>query len=75
MLSRIAPAQGIAAMNSISVIIVQSTFMPLFMGTTLSGLALVVMGLLRRADPGSLWMISGGIVYRVRRVRSSGHAT
>jgi uncharacterized membrane protein len=64
-LNRLAPAQGIAAMNSISVTIVHSLFMPLFMGTTLSSLALVAMGLLRRTDPGAMWMINGGIVYVV----------
>ncbi len=43
-LGRLDQAAGIAAMNAINVDIVRSLFMPLFLGTTVAGAALVVMG-------------------------------
>ena len=43
-LGRLDQAASIAAMNAINVDIVRSLFMPLFLGTTVAGAALVVMG-------------------------------
>jgi len=62
-LGRLDQAAGIAAMNAINVDIVRSLFMPLFLGTTAAGAALVVMGALRFSEPGAASMIAGGGLY------------
>ncbi|TCW84128.1 hypothetical protein C5O80_13720 [Burkholderia sp. SRS-46] len=62
-LGRLAPAAGIAAMNAINVDIVRSPFMPAFLGTTLTSLALVVLALLHRGEPGATWIAAGGAIY------------
>lgn len=64
-LGRLDQAAGIAAMNAINVDIVRSLFMPLFLGTTAAGAALVVMGALRLSEPGAVSMIAGGGLYVV----------
>jgi uncharacterized membrane protein len=62
---RIDQAAGIAAMNSINKVIVQSVFLPLFMGSTATCLLLAVLGLFRWNEPGALAMIAGGLLYVV----------
>ena len=62
-LGRLDQAAGIAAMNAINVDIVRSPFMPLFLGTTVAGAVLVVMGVLRISEPGAVSMIVGGSLY------------
>jgi uncharacterized membrane protein len=62
-LSRIDQAAGISAMNAISVEIVRSLFMPLFVGTTLTAAASAVLALFRWATPGSTAMLAGGVIY------------
>ena len=61
-LSRVGPA-GAAAMNSINAVILQSAFMPLFFGTTVASLALAVIAALRWNEPGSMLMLTGGLLY------------
>ncbi|NTX29796.1 DUF1772 domain-containing protein [Burkholderia pyrrocinia] len=62
-LGRIAPQAGVAAMNAINVDIVRSPFMPLFLGTTLMALALVVIALFDRDQPGAMAALAGGVLY------------
>jgi uncharacterized membrane protein len=62
-LARIAPAAGAAAMNAINVEIVRSLFMPLFLGTTLTGAALAVLAFFRWGEPGAIAMLAGGGIY------------
>jgi uncharacterized membrane protein len=62
-LGRLDQAAGIAAMNAINVDIVRSLFMPLFLGTTVAGAVLLVMGALRLGGPGAISMIAGGTLY------------
>ncbi|WP_010091546.1 DUF1772 domain-containing protein [Burkholderia ubonensis] len=62
-LGRLAPAAGVAAMNAINVDIVRSLFMPVFLGTTLASLALAILALLHRGEPGAIWIVAGGAVY------------
>jgi uncharacterized membrane protein len=64
-LGRIAQASGIMAMNAINVVIVQSLFMPLFIGTTLSSLVLAITAVLRWGQPGASAMLVGGVLYVV----------
>ncbi|OCK59055.1 anthrone oxygenase family protein [Bradyrhizobium sp. LMTR 3] len=60
---RIGQASGIAAMNAINVTIVQSLFMPIFLGTTAASAALAVTALLRWSEPGAMAMLAGGVLY------------
>ena len=62
-LGRIDQAAGISAMNAISAVIVQSLFMPFFLGTTLTALVLAVMQLFRWNEAGSAAVIAGGLIY------------
>jgi uncharacterized membrane protein len=64
-LARLDQAASIAAMNAINVDIVRSLFMPLFLGTTVAGAAMVVTGVLRVSEPGAVSMIAGGVLYVV----------
>ena len=64
-LGRITQAAGIMAMNAINVVIVQSLFMPLFIGTTLSSLVLAITAVLRWGQPGATAMLVGGVLYVV----------
>jgi len=64
-LDRLPPAAGIAAMNAINEAILRSLFMPLFLGTTLSAVALAVIGILQWEQPGPVAMFSGGVIHVV----------
>jgi uncharacterized membrane protein len=62
-LGRIAQVHGVSAMNSINSTILRSLFMPLFFGTTAASAALVVVGVLRRSEPGTTAMLASGLIY------------
>ena len=62
-LGRIGQVPGIMAMNAINATIVQSLFMPLFLGTTLTSLALAILAVARSDTPGATAMIAGGLIY------------
>lgn len=64
-LSRIDQATGIAAMNSVNVVILRSLFMPIFLGTTLTALILAVVALFRWGTPGASSTLAGGVLYVV----------
>jgi uncharacterized membrane protein len=64
-LERVGPAQGAAAMNAINSAILRSLFMPLFLGTSLAGLVLAGLALVRWGQPGAMAMLTGGLVYVV----------
>lgn len=62
-LDEIERAAGAAAMNAINRVILRSLFMPFFLGSSLSSLALVVIGFARPGEPGAAAMAAGGAVY------------
>jgi uncharacterized membrane protein len=62
-LQRVGPAHGAAAMNAINSAILRSLFMPLFLGTSLTGLVLAGLALFRWGQPGAIAMLVGGLVY------------
>lgn len=62
-LGRIDQAAGITAMNAINTTIVQSLFMPFFLGTTLTSLTLAITALFRWNEPGTMAMVAGGLLY------------
>jgi uncharacterized membrane protein len=64
-LGRIDQAAGISAMNAINKVIVQSAFLPVFMGSTLTCLVLAILTPFRWDEPGAaLWLI-GSMLYVV----------
>lgn len=62
-LARIGQVSGIMAMNAINTVIVQSLFMPLFLGTTLAGLLLAIAAVFRWNEPGAIALLAGGVLY------------
>lgn len=56
---------GAEAMRSVNRVILRSSFLPLFMASTLAALVLVAIGLLRYGQPGALEMALGGAVYAI----------
>ncbi len=62
-LGRIDQSVGATAMNAINVGILKSSFMPIFLGTTLAGAILAVMALMRLGEAGSFLTLAGGIIY------------
>lgn len=53
---------GIGAMNAINDTILRSSFMPLFLGTTLAAAALAAIALLQWGSTGAMAMFSGGLL-------------
>ena len=62
-LGRSGPAHGIVVMNSISSTILQSLFMPVFYGTTLTSIALGVVALSRWDGSRSMAVLAAAAVY------------
>jgi len=58
-------SQAVAAMNAINEIILRSLFMPLFFGSTLVSVILIVLALLGWGDAGAGLMLITGVVYFV----------
>lgn len=64
-LGRIETPAGIAAMNSINVVILRSPFMLLFLGSSLTALILAGTALFQWHQPGSVAAFTGGAIYVV----------
>jgi uncharacterized membrane protein len=64
-LGRTDQAAGIAAMNAINKVIVQSPFLPVFLGSTLTCLALAILAPFRWDEPGAAMWLTGGVLYVV----------
>lgn len=64
-LGRIPPEQGIAAMNSINVTVINPWFMAVFMGTPALCAILIVMALFKWSEPASFLIIAASAIYIV----------
>ncbi|ATU91902.1 DUF1772 domain-containing protein [Phyllobacterium zundukense] len=64
-LAKLPPEQGIAAMNSINVTILNATFGLAFFGTAVLGLGLGIVSILRWTEPGSLYVLIGSLIFLV----------
>ena len=62
-LGRLPLAQGIAAMQSINVAVLNPWFMTLFFGTAGTCLAVAVFSLVRWHEPGAVYLLAGGLLY------------
>ncbi len=58
-------ASAIAAMNAINTVILKSSFMPLFFGSTIVALLMVLVGLWQWGEPGAHMAFVGGGIYVV----------
>jgi uncharacterized membrane protein len=64
-LGQIAPASGIAAMQSINVVVINPVFLGVFLGTAVTCLALLIGSLVRWRLPGAGLLIGGSVLYLV----------
>ena len=64
-LARLQPPQGIAAMNSINVVVINPWFMGAFLGTALACLVLAASSLLAWQRPGAGYLLAGAVLYIV----------
>ncbi len=64
-LARLPSAQGIAAMQSINIAVINPLFMGAFFGTAAASVLVVIFSLLRWNEPEAVYLISGGLVYLI----------
>jgi len=64
-LARLAPAQGIAAMQSINVVVLNPFFFAVFFGTAAGCLGLVVCSLIRWQKLGAFYLLAASLLYLV----------
>jgi uncharacterized membrane protein len=64
-LARLPPDQGIAAMQSINVAIINPIFLAAFFGTAAACVLVMIASLLRWHDPGAVYLLIGGALYLV----------
>lgn len=62
-LDRLPPAQGIAAMQSINVTVINPLFMTAFFGTAVACVILTISSLLSWHRPGSAFLLAGSLLY------------
>jgi uncharacterized membrane protein len=67
-LARLPPAQGIAAMQSINVVVINPLFLGPFFGTAVTCALLAVASLLSWPEPGALFLLVGSTLYLVGTV-------
>lgn len=63
--SKLPPEQGIAAMNSINVTILNATFGMAFFGTALLCIVLGIASIVLWSQPGSAWLLIGSLLYLI----------
>lgn len=64
-LSGLPAPHGIAAMQSINVVVINSAFLGTFLGTALASAVAMALALLRWAEPGSGYLLAGAAFYLV----------
>jgi uncharacterized membrane protein len=64
-LARLSPPQGIAAMQSINIVVINRLFLAVFLGTAAACGVLVVFSLLRWSEPGAWLRLGGALLYLV----------
>jgi uncharacterized membrane protein len=64
-LADLPPAQGIAAMQRINVVVINPLFLGVFLGTALLALGCVVVAAMSWGLPASGWLLAAGLLYAV----------
>jgi uncharacterized membrane protein len=67
-LGKLPPPQGIAAMQSINVVVINPWFMTAFLGTGLVCVVVLIASLLRWQDPVTPYLLAGSVLYLVGTV-------
>ncbi len=62
-LGRLPPAQGIAAMQSINVVVINPVFLIAFFGTAVACVAVAISALSTWHRPGAAYLLAGGLLY------------
>jgi uncharacterized membrane protein len=62
-LGRLPPASGIAAMQSINVVVINPIFFAAFFGTALLCILLAIAALLGWSEPGAIYLLAGSLLY------------
>ena len=62
-LARLPSSEGIAAMQSINIVVINLSFMGLFIGTAVLSLCLVGLALLRWNDPSAIFVLGAAVCY------------
>jgi len=64
-LARVPSAEGIAAMQSINVVVLNPSFLGAFMGTAVVSLLVAVLALTGWGSPSAPWFLSGALFYMI----------
>ncbi|NOU96748.1 DUF1772 domain-containing protein [Paenibacillus sp. LMG 31456] len=64
-LSRLPAAQGIAAMQSINVVILNTVFVVVFIGTALASVILAITSFFRWGEAGATYLLAGSLIYLI----------
>ena len=64
-LARLQPTQGIAAMQSINITVINPLFMAAFLGTAAACIFLAVSSLLKWHQPGAAYLLLGSLLYLI----------
>lgn len=64
-LGRLPPGEGIAAMQSINVAVLNPWFLSAFLGTAAACVLVMISSLLRWRDPGAAYLLAGGALYLI----------
>jgi len=64
-LARVPSAQGIAAMQSINVVVLNKLFFAVFFGTALCCLVLAIISFVRWQKPGASYLLAGSLLYLI----------
>jgi uncharacterized membrane protein len=62
-LARLPAPQGIAAMQSINIVVLNRAFLGVFFGTGVACLVLVVVSIVNWREPGATWLLGGAVLY------------
>ena len=64
-LGRIPPAEGMSAMQSINIVIINPIFLTVFLGTGLACIVLIISSILRWQNAGAAYLLIGALLYLV----------
>jgi uncharacterized membrane protein len=64
-LARVPSAEGIAAMQSINLVVLNPSFLGVFMGTAALSLLVAVLAVTSWETPSALWIVAGALLYLV----------
>ena len=63
--ARLPPTEGMAAMNSVNVAVLNPLFLGVFVGTAAACALLITFSLFRWHSPGATYLLAGGLLYLI----------